>query len=76
MKGTGYTKMMKRKLNSKDTEKGSLSYIRPSIPCEDKFFAQRVRKWVMHPECDPELTADIEAGKYPDLTILLKNSLL
>jgi hypothetical protein len=68
--------MVKQSLNSKKNETDSLFYIRPTIPCENKFFAQRVRKWVLHPECDPELTADIEAGKYPDLTILLKNSLL
>ncbi|WP_143063179.1 hypothetical protein [Propionispira arboris] len=68
--------MMKRKFSLKDTEKEALFYIRPSIPCEDKFFAQRVRKWVLHPEYDPELTADIEAGKYPDLAILFKDSLI
>lgn len=46
-------------------------YIRPVLPEEKKFFAKRVRNWVMHPENDPELTKEIRNGKHPGLEILL-----
>ena len=47
-------------------------YIRPPIPEEKKFFAKRVKNWVMHPENDPELTEEIRNGKHPGLEILLE----
>ena len=46
-------------------------YIRPPMSEEKKFFAKRVRDWVMHPENDPELTEEIRNGKHPGLEILL-----
>ena len=46
-------------------------YTRPAMPEEKKFFAKRVRNWVMYPENDPELTEEIRNGKYPGLEILL-----
>lgn len=46
-------------------------YVRPALPEEKKFFAKRVRNWVMHPENDPELTEEIRNGKHPGLEILL-----
>ena len=46
-------------------------YIRPPMPEEKKFFAKRVRNWVVHPENDPELTKEIRNGKHPGLEILL-----
>ena len=41
------------------------------MPEEKKFFAKRVKNWVMHPENDPELTEEIRNGKHPGLEILL-----
>jgi hypothetical protein len=48
------------------------TYQRPVLPEEKKFFAKRVRNWVMHPENDPELTEEIRNGKHPGLEILLE----
>ncbi len=48
------------------------AYHRPSLPESDRFFAKRVRKWVVHPENDPELTEEIRNGKHPGLEILLE----
>ena len=48
------------------------AYQRPVLPEEKKFFAKRVRNWVMHPENDPELTEEIRNGKHPGLEILLE----
>lgn len=46
-------------------------YTCPAMPEEKKFFAKRVRNWVMHPENDLELTEEIRNGKHPGLEILL-----
>ncbi len=47
-------------------------YTRPAMPEEKKFFAKRLRNWVMHPETDSELTDEIRNGKHPGLEILLE----
>ena len=47
------------------------AYQHPVLPEEKKFFAKRVRNWVLHPENDPELTEEIRNGKHPGLEILL-----
>lgn len=49
-------------------------YQRPALPEEKKFFAKRVRNWVLHPENDPDLTEEIRNGKHPGLEILLEES--
>lgn len=50
----------------------SKKYTRSPMPEEKKFFAKRVKNWVMHPENDPELTEEIRNGKHPGLEILLE----
>ena len=47
-------------------------YTRPPMPEEKKFFAKRVRNWVMYPENYPERTEEIRNGKHPGLEILLE----
>ncbi len=47
-------------------------YLRPPIPESKRFFAKRVREWVLHPENDNELTEEIRNGEHPDLEILLE----
>ena len=42
-------------------------YIRLPMPEEKKFFAKRVRNWVMHPENNPELMEEIRNGKRSDI---------
>ena len=51
--------------------KKKIGYSTPTVPEEKRFFAKRVRNWVMHPENDPELTEEIRNGKHPGLEILL-----
>ncbi len=51
-----------------DKENG---YNRPVMPKKERFFARRVRNWVLRPEDDPELTEEIRNGKHPGLEILL-----
>ena len=53
-----------------DMEKKN-GYTHPVMPEEKKFFAKRVKNWVVHPENDPELTEEIRNGKHPGLEILL-----
>lgn len=45
----------------------------PAMPKEKRFFAKRVKNWVMYPENDPEFTEEIRNGKYPGLEILLED---
>ena len=54
-----------------DMEKKN-GYTHPVMPEEKKFFAKRVKSWVMRPENDPELTEEIRDGKHPGLEILLE----
>ena len=48
------------------------AYCRPSLSEPERFFAKRVRNWVMHPENDPELTEEIKNGKHPGLEVLVE----
>lgn len=48
------------------------AYRRPVLSEPERFFAKRVRNWVMHPENDPELTEEIKSGKHPGLEILVE----
>lgn len=50
----------------------SKKYTRSPMPEAERFFAKRVRNWVMHPENDPELTEEVRNGKHPGLEILVE----
>lgn len=46
-------------------------YTIPKNKTPNRFFAQRVQKWLLHPELDEQLTQEIISGKYPALKIML-----
>lgn len=48
------------------------AYYQPVLPETERFFAKRVRNWVLHLENNPELTAEIRNGKHPGLEKLLE----
>lgn len=47
-------------------------YIIPKKQEADRFLAQRIRNWLLHPETDEQLTQDILVGKYPALKFLIE----
>lgn len=47
-------------------------YKRTVLPESQRFFAKRVRQWVLNPERDPELTEEIRNGQHPHLEIMLR----
>lgn len=47
-------------------------YHRPVLSEPERFFAKRIRIWVLHPENDSELTKEIRDGKHPGLEILVE----
>ena len=55
----------------KDSVNGTV-YKRPDMPESKRFFAKRVRQWVLHPDNDPELVEEIRNGQHPGLEILLE----
>jgi hypothetical protein len=46
-------------------------YQRPTIPEKDLFMANRIKRWILKPDSDPELTSDVKAEKYPELELFL-----
>ncbi len=62
----GIKKLRREQLQRKRMEK--------MLSEENPFFARRICRWIDHPERDPDLTWDVQCGKYPSLLVYLKKA--
>lgn len=63
---TGIKKLRQEMLRKKQMEE--------ILSEENPFFARRICRWIDHPERDPDLTWDVQCGKYPSLLVYLKKA--